>query len=114
MNNILRNADDWTLPEPPTKQTPKQRGILFLSPEDMQEAKKFMKEKGIKAEDVKNLPPIEEIHGLNTLTQVVEVNSLSRFDEGDIPYNRSASQCLDEFIITLLSKNTLICMFAIN
>ena len=24
-----------------------------------------MKEKGIKAEDVKNLPPIEEIHGLN-------------------------------------------------
>jgi hypothetical protein len=24
-----------------------------------------MKEKGIKAEDVKNLPPIEEIHGLD-------------------------------------------------
>mgnify|MGYP005844383137 CR=1 FL=1 len=24
-----------------------------------------MKEKGIKAADVKNLPPIEEIHGLN-------------------------------------------------
>ena len=24
-----------------------------------------MKGKGIKAEDVKNLPPIEEIHGLN-------------------------------------------------
>ena len=31
----------------------------------MQEAKKSMKEKGIKAEDVKNLPPIEEIHGLD-------------------------------------------------
>ena len=31
----------------------------------MQEAKKSMKEKCIKAEDVKNLPPIEEIHGLN-------------------------------------------------
>ena len=31
----------------------------------MQEAKKSMKEKGIKAKDVKNLPPIEEIHGLN-------------------------------------------------
>ena len=31
----------------------------------MQEAKKSMKEKGIKAEDVNNLPPIEEIHGLN-------------------------------------------------
>ena len=74
----------------------------------MQEAKKFMKEKGIKAEDVKNLPPIEEIHGLNlppveeihgldNPTQVVKVNSLYRFDEGDIPHNKSISQCLDEF-----------------
>ena len=62
----------------------------------MQEAKKSMKEKGIKAEDVKNLPPIEEMHGLNlppveeihgldNPTQVVKVNSLYRFDEGDIP-----------------------------
>ena len=53
----------------------------------MQEAKKSMKEKGIKVEDVKNLPPIEEIHGLNSLpieethgldnpTQVGKVNSL--------------------------------------
>jgi archaellum component FlaC len=56
-----------------------------------------MKEKGIKAEDVKNLPPIEEIHGLDIPTQVVEVNYLYRFDEGDIPYNKSASQYLDEF-----------------
>ena len=32
----------------------------------MPEAKKSMKEKGIKAEDVKNLHPIEEIHGINT------------------------------------------------
>ena len=55
-----------------------------------------MKEKFIKAEDVKNLPPIEEICGLNTPTRVVEVNSLYRFDEGDIPYTKSASQCLDE------------------
>ena len=73
----------------------------------MQEAKKSMKEKGIKAEDVNNLPPIEEIHGLdlrpveelydlNPLpieethgldnpTQVVKVNSLYRFDEVEIP-----------------------------
>ena len=65
MNNILKNYDDWTLPKPPPKPTPKKRGILYLSPEDMQEAKKSMKEKGIKVEDVKNLPPIEEIHGLN-------------------------------------------------
>src|SRR6266496_3063826 len=97
LNNILKNYDDWTLPEPPPKPTPKKRGILYLSPEDMQEAKKSMKEKGIKVEDVKNLPPIEEIHGLNAPTQVVKVNSLYRFDEGDIPHNKSASQCLDEF-----------------
>ena len=35
----------------------------------MQEAKKSMKEKGIKAEDDKNLPPIEEIQGLDNPTQ---------------------------------------------
>jgi len=85
----------------------------------MQEAKKSMKEKGIKAEDVKNLPPIEEIHGLdlppveeiydpNPLpigethgldnpTQVVKVNSLYRYDKAEIPPTKFASQCLDEF-----------------
>ena len=63
----------------------------------MQEVKKCMKEKGIKAEDVKNLPPIEEIHGLDTPPQVVEVNSLIKFDESDIPYNKPPSQCLYEF-----------------
>ena len=57
-----------------------------------------MKEKGIKAEDVKNLPPIEEIHGLETLPpQVVEVNYLLKFKEGDVPYNKHPSQCLYEF-----------------
>ena len=78
LNNILKNYDDWTIPEPPPQPTPKKRGTLYLSPEDMQEPKKSMKEKGIKAEDVKILPPIEEIHGLNTppLPKVVEVNSL--------------------------------------
>ena len=39
LNNILKNYDDWTLPEPPAKPTPKNKGILYLSPEDMQEAK---------------------------------------------------------------------------
>ena len=93
----MSNDNDWALPEPTTKPTPKKRDILFLSPEDMQEAKKSMKEKDIKAEDVKNLPPIEEIHGLDNPTPVVKVNSLYRFDEGDIPRNKSASHCLDEF-----------------
>ena len=51
------------------------RGVLFVSPEDMHEAKKSMKEKAIKAVDVKNLPPIEEIHGLN-LPPVEEIYGL--------------------------------------
>ena len=73
----------------------------------MQEAKRSMK-KGIKAEDVKNLPPIEEIHGINippieekhgldNPTQVVKVNSLYRFDKCEIPFTKFASPCLDEF-----------------
>ena len=99
MNNILKNYDDWTIPEPPPKPTPKKRGILYLSPEEMQEAKKSMKEKGIKAEDVKNLPRIEEIHGLNTppLPKVVEVNSLMKFNDNDNSHNMHPSQCLYEF-----------------
>src|SRR6187399_1355427 len=97
LNNMLANENNWTLPEPAPKPTPKTRGVLFLSPENMQESKKSMKEKGIKAEDVKNLLPIEEIHGLDKPTQVVKVNYLYRFDEGFIPRYKSGSQCLDEF-----------------
>ena len=123
LNNMLTNENNWTLPEPTPepilKPTLKKRGVLFLSPEDMQEAKKSMKEKGIKAEDVKNLPPIEEIHGLNlppveeiyglnsspieethgldNPTQVVKVNSLYRYDKAEVPPTKIASQCLDEF-----------------
>ncbi|KAI5014857.1 hypothetical protein ZWY2020_056247 [Hordeum vulgare] len=63
----------------------------------MQEAKKSMQEKGIRAEDVKNLPPIEDIHGLDNPVQVVEVNSLLRFDESNIPFDKPASLCFDEF-----------------
>ena len=48
--------NNWTLPDPipdpipePTPEpTPKKRSILFLTPEDMQEAKKSMKEKVLK------------------------------------------------------------------
>ena len=65
LNNMLTNENNWTLPEPIErtpepipKPTPKKRDVLFLSPEDMQEAKKSMKEKGIKTEDVENLPRI--------------------------------------------------------
>ena len=97
LTNILCNENAWTIPEAPLKPTPKKRGILFLSPEDMQEAKKSMREKGIKSENVKNLPPIEEIHGLDNPTQVVKVNSLCRFNESDIPFDKPASVCFDEF-----------------
>ena len=123
LNNMLTNENNWTLPEPileeipePIEPTPepipkptlKKRGVLFLSPKDMQEAKKSMKEIGIKAEDVKNLPRIEEIHGLNippieephcldNPTQVVKVNSLYRYDKVEIPSTKFPSQCLDEF-----------------
>ena len=60
---MLTNENNWTLPEPvpevipepiePTpepipKPTPKMRGVLFLSPEDMQEAKKSMKKRVLK------------------------------------------------------------------
>ena len=31
LNNILKNYDDWTIPEPPPKPTLKKRGILYLS-----------------------------------------------------------------------------------
>ena len=76
----------------------RRRGVFYFSVLKIcKEAKKSMKEKGIKAKDVKNLPPIEEIHGLDDPTQVVKVNSLYRFDEGDIPHYKSASQCLDAF-----------------
>ena len=74
-------------------------GVLFLSPEDMQEAKKSMKEKGIKAEDVKNLPSIEGIHGFDTSPprRAVEVNSLMKFNNNDNPHNMHPNQCLYEF-----------------
>ena len=56
LNNMLTNENNWTLPEPipepiePTpepipKSTPKKRGVLFISPEDMQEAKKSIKKR---------------------------------------------------------------------
>jgi hypothetical protein len=64
MVKISQNHDDWTMAEPtPTsapilEPTPKKRGMIELNDEVMREAKKSLKEKGIKAEDVNNLPPI--------------------------------------------------------
>ena len=52
MARIAKNHDEWSIPEPPPLPTQK-RGVRFLNPEDMQEAKKSINEKGIRAEDVK-------------------------------------------------------------
>ncbi|KAK1695200.1 hypothetical protein QYE76_011897 [Lolium multiflorum] len=59
---IGRNHDDWSTPEPTPTPILKKRGMIKLNDEDMREAKKSLKEKGIKPEDVKNLPPIEDIY----------------------------------------------------
>ncbi|KAK1662723.1 hypothetical protein QYE76_050882 [Lolium multiflorum] len=58
---ISRNHDDWSTPEPTPTPIVKKRGMIKLNDEDMREAKKSLKEKGIKPEDVKNLPPIEDL-----------------------------------------------------
>jgi hypothetical protein len=63
----------------------------------MREAKKSLKEKGIKSEDVKNLPSIEELCKPIPRSSTIEVHSLQRFDNRDIPYSKPPDQCLDEF-----------------
>ena len=63
---ISQNYDDWFIPDPTPISTPtpapKKRGIIELNDESMREAKQSLKERGIKSEDVKNLPPIEVSH----------------------------------------------------
>ena len=59
---------------------------------------KYIKEKGIKSEDVKNLPPIETLCEPTTHPPMVEVHSLYEFYAGDIPYNKPPDE-FDYFII---------------
>jgi hypothetical protein len=110
MAKISQNYDDWTMAEstpaptptptptqaPTPVPTPKKRGMIELNDEVMREAKKSLKEKGIKAEDVKNLPPIEELCKPIPRPSTIEVHSLQRFDNRDIPYSKPPDQCLDE------------------
>src|ERR1041384_7724450 len=99
MGKIAKNHEDWSVPEPPPP--PKKRGMLVLSSEDMQEAKKSIREKVIKANDVKNLPPIEKLCKPTTHPPMVEVHSLLDFNESDIPKGKPPDQCLydlDNFI----------------
>jgi hypothetical protein len=105
MVKISQNHDDWTLvelapaptPAPTPEPMPKKRGMIELNDEVMREAKKSLKEKGIKAEDVKNLPPIEELCKPIPHSSTIEVHSLQLFDNRDIPYSKPPDQCLDEF-----------------
>jgi hypothetical protein len=104
MAKISQNHDDWTLveltPTPTlalaTEPTPKKRRMIELNDEVMREAKKSLKEKGIKSEDVKNLPPIEELCKPIPHSSTTEVHSLQRFDDRDIPYSKPLDQCLGE------------------
>jgi hypothetical protein len=97
MAKISWNYDDWTMADPAPAPTPKKRGMTELNDEVMREAKKSLKEKGIKSEDVKNLPSIEELCKPIPRSSTIEVHSLQRFDNRDIPYSKPPDQCLDEF-----------------
>ncbi|KAK1670016.1 hypothetical protein QYE76_058175 [Lolium multiflorum] len=78
---IGRNHDDWTTPEPIPTPILKKRGLIKLNDEDMREAKKSLKEKGIKSEDVKNLPPIEDICEIIPPSSMIE--RIYNFDQED-------------------------------
>jgi hypothetical protein len=65
--------------------TPKKRGMIELTDEVMREANKSLRERGIKSEDVKNLSPIEELCKPIPRSSTIEVHSLQRFDNRDIP-----------------------------
>jgi hypothetical protein len=80
-----RNYDDWTMAEPTPAPIPKKREMIELNDEVMREAKKSLKEKGIKSEDVKNLPPTEELCKPIPRSSTIEVHSLQCFDNRDIP-----------------------------
>ena len=117
MDIISKNYDDWTstqlntpepiapepvVPKPVPTPTPKKRGVIALNDEVMKEAKKCLKEKGIRDEDVKNLPPIEELCKPIPHSSTIEVHSLQHFDEGDIPYGKPPDQCLEELDIFIV------------
>src|SRR3954464_13327419 len=103
MGKIAKNHDDWSVPEPPPP--PKKRGMLVLSPEDMQEAKNSIREKGIKAQDVKNLPPIEKLCEPTTHPPTVEVHSLLEFNASDVPKGKPPDQCLDDLDNFIMKQN---------
>jgi hypothetical protein len=71
--------------------------MIELNDKVMRKAKKSLKEKGIKSEDVKNLPPIEELRKPIPRSSNIEVHSLQQFDNRDIPYSKPPDQFIEEF-----------------
>ncbi|KAK1684452.1 hypothetical protein QYE76_045300 [Lolium multiflorum] len=78
------NHDDWSTPEPTPTPIVKKRGMIKLNDEDMREAKKSLKEKGIKPEDVKNLPPIEDICETIPPSSMIEKGKMKKFKFGEL------------------------------
>ncbi|KAK1669032.1 hypothetical protein QYE76_057191 [Lolium multiflorum] len=58
--------------------------MIKLNDEDMREAKKSLKEKGIKPEDVKNLPPIEDICETIPPSSMIEKGKMKKFKFGEL------------------------------
>ena len=91
MGKSDKNHEDWSVPEPPPPQ--KKWG--------MQEAKKSIKQKGIKAKDVKNLPPIEKLCEPTTHSRMVQVHSLLDFNASNIPKGNLLINVYMSLIISL-------------
>ncbi|KAK1681520.1 hypothetical protein QYE76_042368 [Lolium multiflorum] len=81
---IGRNHDDWSTPEPTPTPIVKKRGMIKLNDEDMREAKKSLKEKGIKPKDVKNLPPIEDLCEITPPSSMIEKRKMKKFKFGEL------------------------------
>ncbi|KAK1685689.1 hypothetical protein QYE76_046537 [Lolium multiflorum] len=81
---IGRNHDDWSTPEPTPTPILKKRGMIKLNDEDMREAKKSLKEKGIKSQDVKNLPPIEDSCKITPPSSMIEKREMDNFNFGEV------------------------------
>ncbi|KAK1646040.1 hypothetical protein QYE76_063845 [Lolium multiflorum] len=80
---ISKNHDDWSTPEPTPTPILKKRGMIELNDEDMREAKKSLMEKGIKSEDMKNLPPIEDLWLLDEFLFLVNNVGLTTYMEDE-------------------------------
>ncbi|KAK1607209.1 hypothetical protein QYE76_030882 [Lolium multiflorum] len=81
---ISKNHDDWSTPEPTPTPILKKRGMIELNDEDMREAKKSLMEKGIKSEDVKNLPPIEDLCKIIPPSSTIERRKMNNYNFGEV------------------------------